>query len=264
GVNVTIAVSDTTPKDLFSSKNPSSSTAVAAEMQAVVSNEQALSADDHDSISADDHDSMSTDDHESMSAGHECHVDLDVGVHTHSVAKSDERVVSQDPIQEPVPAKHSTPIEHQVATKSDSVAAESSEHVYDVDDSVSVNVSNVPEAKTVKHVKSKSDLGATDEDESGHTVESGHMVESGHTVESGDSSVESGDSSDGEGVIAPIKHIDETGESVDHAPHGVNVTIAVSDTTPKDLFSSKNPSSSTAVAAEMQAVVSNEQALSAD
>ncbi|GKT36850.1 hypothetical protein ADUPG1_003228, partial [Aduncisulcus paluster] len=180
---VTIAVSDTTPKDLFSSKNPSSSTAVAAEMQAVVSNEQALSADDHDSmsaydhdsmsaddhdsISADDHDSMSTDDHESMSAGQECHVDLDVGVHTHSVAKSDERVVSQDPIQEPVPAKHSTPIEHQVATKSDSVAAESSEHVYDVDDSVSVNVSNVPEAKTVKHVKSKSDLGATDEDESG-------------------------------------------------------------------------------------------------
>ncbi|GKT34998.1 hypothetical protein ADUPG1_002903, partial [Aduncisulcus paluster] len=150
GVNVTIAVSDTTPKDLFSSKNPSSSTAVAAEMQAVVSNEQALSADDHDSmsaddhdsISADDHDSMSTDDHESMSAGHECPVDLDVGVHTHSVAKSDERVVSQDPIQEPVPAKHSTPIEHQVATKSDSVAAESSEHVYDVDDSVSVNVSN--------------------------------------------------------------------------------------------------------------------------
>ncbi|GKT31868.1 hypothetical protein ADUPG1_002119, partial [Aduncisulcus paluster] len=161
------------------------------------------------------------------------------------------------PIQEPVPAKHSTPIEHQVATKSDSVAAESSEHVYDVDDSVSVNVSNVPEAKPVKHVKSKSDLGATDEDESGHTVESGHMVESGHTVASGDSS-------DGEGVIAPIKHIDETGESVDNAPHGVNVTIAVSDTTPKDLFSSKNPSSSTAVAAEMQAVVSNEQALSAD
>ncbi|GKT31076.1 hypothetical protein ADUPG1_001831, partial [Aduncisulcus paluster] len=161
------------------------------------------------------------------------------------------------PIQEPVPAKHSTPIEHQVATKSDSVAAESSEHEYDVDDSVSVNVSNVPEAKTVKHVKSKSDLGATDEDESGHTVESGHMVESGHTVESGDSS-------DGEGVIAPIKHIDETGESVDNAPHGVNVTIAVSDTTPTDLFSSKNPSSSTAVAAEMQAVVSNEQAVSAD